>query len=107
MLKRNGKVFTQIVTNCSASELLPIIEKQIDIQNDSVIFYDSWKSYDGLADFGYKKHYRVRHGKNEFAKRELGGKVRNYINGIENFGGSAKLDWLDLEGSVKELFICI
>ncbi len=30
MLKRNGKVYTQIVNNCSISELLPIIEEQAD-----------------------------------------------------------------------------
>ena len=29
----------------------------------------------GLADFGYKKHYRIKHGENEFAKG-------NHINGI-------------------------
>lgn len=104
MLKRNGKVFTQIVKNCSANELLPIIEKQIDIRNDSVIFSDSWKSYDGLADFGYKKHYRVRHGKNEFAKRELGGKVKNHINGIENFWGLCKVRLVRFRGIHKGTF---
>ena len=104
MLKRNGKVFTQIVKNCSANELLPIIDKQIDIRNDSVIFSDSWKSYDGLADFGYKKHYRVRHGKNEFAKRELGGKVKNHINGIENFWGLCKVRLVRFRGIHKGTF---
>ena len=38
---------------------------------------------------GYKKHYRVHHGKNEFAKKEKK-KIRNHINGIENFWGLAK-----------------
>ena len=104
MLKRNGKVFTQIVKNCSANELLPIIDKQIDIRTDSVIFSDSWKSYDGLADFGYKKHYRVRHGKNEFAKRELGGKVKNHINGIENFWGLCKVRLVRFRGIHKGTF---
>ncbi len=55
MLKRNGKLFTQIVKNCSAGELLPIIDKQVDVRNDPIIFSDAWKSYDGLADFGYIK----------------------------------------------------
>ncbi len=27
MLKRNGKVYTQVVRNCSASELLPILRE--------------------------------------------------------------------------------
>ena len=104
ILKRNGKVFTQIVKNCSASELLPIIDKQIGIEDDSVIFSDAWKSYDGLADFGYKKHYRVKHGKNQFAKRELGGKVRNHINGIENFWGLCKVRLVRFRGIHKGTF---
>ena len=48
MLKRDGKVYTQIVRNCSVSELLPIIEDKID--KDSVLYTDCWKSYDGLVD---------------------------------------------------------
>ena len=91
MLKRNGKVFTQIVNNCSASELLPIIGNQISVEDNSIIFSDSWKYYDGLADFCQKRHYRVRHGKNEFAKQELGGRIKNHINGIENFWGLCKV----------------
>ena len=51
MLKRNGKVFTQIVKNCSANELLPIIKTQAN--RGSTMFSDSWKFYNGLADFGY------------------------------------------------------
>jgi len=43
------------------------------------IFTDSFKIYYGLADFGYRKHYRISHGENEFV---LG---NNHINGIENF----------------------
>ena len=77
MLKRNGQVYTQVVKNCSASELLPVLSNFADIKN-STIYSDTWKAYDGLVDFSAKAHYRVRHGKNEFA---LG---RNHINGIEN-----------------------
>jgi transposase-like protein len=35
---------------------------------DSVIHSDGWKGYNGIVDFGYKKHFRVHHGKNEFAR---------------------------------------
>ena len=37
-----------------------------------------------MADLGYKKHFRVDHGNNQFAK----GKA--HINGIESFCGFAK-----------------
>ena len=64
MLKRQRKIYTQVVENCSAKELLPIILEHS--KNDSRIFSDCWKSYDGLLDFRtavpcwqwLKKHYR-------------------------------------------------
>ena len=77
MLKRNGCVYTQIVKNCSASELLPIL-RDLSNLSQSTIYSDCWGAYDGLVDFGAKAHYRVKHSKNEFA---LG---KNHINGIEN-----------------------
>ena len=73
MLKRDGKVYTQIVKNCSANELL------FSELVSSAIYSDCWKAYDGLVDYGVKAHYRVKHSKNEFANG------KNHINGIENF----------------------
>jgi transposase-like protein len=35
---------------------------------DRVINSDGWRGYNGLVDFGYKRHFRVHHGKNEFAR---------------------------------------
>ena len=108
MLKRNGKVYTQIVKNCSANELIPIIKSQVD--NGSTMFSDSWKSYNGLADFGYKRHYRIKHGNNEFAERlfsQQNGKcvkIRNHINGIENFWGLAKTRLVRFRGIHKSTF---
>ena len=73
MLKRGGKVYTQIVKNCSANELIPILsESQRECKHkseldESVIYSDCWKGYDGLVDYGAKEHYRVKHSKSEFA----------------------------------------
>ena len=78
MLKRDGKVYAQIVKNYSASELIPILSEFSDL-DDSVIYSDCWKAYDGLVDYGAKAHYIVKHSKNEFANG------KNHINGIENF----------------------
>ena len=98
MLKRNGCVYTQIVKNCSASELLPIIRDLSDIR-EAEFYSDTWKAYDGLVDFGAKAHYRVKHSKNEFA---LG---KNHINGIENFWGYAKYRLAKFRGISKNNFI--
>lgn len=96
MLKRGDKVYTQIVKNCSASQLLPIIKGKAD--TDAVIYSDGFKTYDGLADFGYKKHYRVKHGENEFADGH------NHINGIENFWGLCKVRLAKFRGIHKHKF---
>ena len=83
MLKRDGKVYTQIVKNCSANELLPIL-KEFSKLDSSTIYSDCRKAYDGLVDYVALAHYRVKHSKNEFANG------KNHINGIENFWGYAK-----------------
>ena len=51
MLKRDGKVYTQIVKNCSASELIPILSQYSELDS-STIYSDCWKAYDGLVDYG-------------------------------------------------------
>ena len=66
MLKRDGKVYTQIVKSCSANEPIPVLPK-FSALDESVIYSDYWKAYDGLVDYGAKAHYRVKHSKNEFA----------------------------------------
>lgn len=80
LLKRNGKVYTQIVNDVSRDTLRKIIHSQVI--PESVIYSDSFRSYDGLILDGFK-HYRINHNK-EFARK------RNHINGIENFWGYAK-----------------
>ncbi len=66
------------------------------------MFTDGFKTYDGLVDMGYKKHYRVHHGNNEFSKKQ--GNVRNHINGIENFWGLAKVRLSKFRGMSKSTF---
>ena len=98
MLKRDGKVYTQIVKNCSANELIPILSQFSEL-DESVIYSDCWKAYDGLVDYGARAHYRVKHSKNEFANG------KNHINGIENFWGYAKHRLSKFKGIKKENFL--
>ena len=63
LIKRQGKVYTQVVKNCSAKELIPIIENKVN--KESTVYTDTFRTYDGLVNFGYKKHYRIKHGDNE------------------------------------------
>src|SRR5215207_3965367 len=82
LLKRDGKVYTEIVPDCKKATLQAIIRGRI--APETVIHSDGWRGYDGLVDVGYAKHYRVNHGKNEFARGT------HHINGIESFWSFAK-----------------
>ena len=96
LIKRKEKVYTQVAKNCSVKKLVPIVRKRVGI--DSVIYTDGFKTYDGLVNFGYKKHYRIHHGKNEFAAGA------NHINGIENFWSIAKTRLAKFRGINKPNF---
>ncbi len=96
LIKRGGKVYTQVVRNCSAKELLPIIREKIS--EESVVYTDGFKTYDGLVDLGYKRHHRIKHGQNEFAQGS------NHINGIENFWAIAKTRLMKFRGIHKRTF---
>jgi transposase-like protein len=65
LLKRQGKVYTEIVPDCSRATLQGIIRGRVE--PDTVIHSDGWHGYDGLVDIGFDKHFRVHHGENEFA----------------------------------------
>jgi transposase len=64
---------------------------------ESVIYADSFRSYDGLALDGFK-HYRINH-RTCFATSK-----RQHINGIENFRGYAKTKLESYYGVSREHF---
>lgn len=99
LLKRNGKVYTQIVPNVSRETLKQIV--QAKVEPDSTIYSDGWRSYDGLVDWGYKRHYRVNHDSNVFVNKT---NPKNHINGIENFWGVAKVRLAKLRGLRRDHF---
>jgi len=82
IFQRNGKVYTEIVPDCRKATLQAVIRGRVSLK--SVIHSDGWRGYNGLVDIGYKKHYRVRHGEDEFVNN------RSHINGIESFWSFAK-----------------
>ena len=96
VLKRGGKVYTQIVPNVTRAILQRIIKAKVSSEN--VVHSDGWGGYDGLVDLGYRKHYRVNHGHNEFARG------KSHINGIENFWGLAKVRLAKFRGVHQQTF---
>jgi transposase-like protein len=96
LLKRDGKVYTEIVPNAKAATLQSIIRGQASIE--SVIHTDGWAGYDGLVHVGFEKHFRVNHGENEFSTGD-----GNHINGIESFWGFAKHRLVKFKGIPKKI----
>lgn len=96
LLKREGKVFTQIVPNCERKQLLPVIKGQI--LANSTVYTDGWNSYDSLVLNGYK-HHRIYHSQNEFARG------KNHVNGIESFWSYTKRRLTKFNGVKKENFV--
>ena len=80
ILKRGGKVYTQIIDNTRTDTLMPIIRRKIE--PDSIVYTDSYRSYNAL-DISEFKHYRINHS-------AVFVEGRNHINGIENFWNQAK-----------------
>ena len=81
ILKRGGSVYTQIIPEASARTLKTIIRERVT--SGSVVYTDSWKSYDGLIIGGFE-HHRINH-----QWKLVDGKTR-HINGIESFWSYVK-----------------
>ena len=82
IFERDGRVYTEIVPNCTKATLQAVILGKVSV--DSIIYSDGWRGYNGLVDVGYDRHFRVNHGKNEFAHGKC------HINGIESFWSFSK-----------------
>ena len=96
ILQRGGKVYTEVVPDCAKATLQAIIRGKVD--PDSIIHSDHWRGYNGLVDLGYKKHYRVQHGANEFSRG------KTHINGIESFWYFSKRRLMKFHGLPKTTF---
>ena len=92
----NGTVYTQIIENASRATLLPIVKRLVSTQ-DSIVYTDKWRGYDGLVFDGYK-HFRVNHSK-QYSNRK-----GTHINGIENFWGYSKQRLAKFHGISRRTF---
>ena len=94
LLKRGGKVYTQVIPDAKASTLMPIIKERI--APDSIVYSDCMPSYNAL-DISEFHHYRINHSKLFVDKK-------NHINGIENFWNQAKRHMRQFNGVPKQNF---
>ena len=96
LLKRHDKVYTEIVPDCKRKTLQAIIRGHVAL--DSELHSDGLRSYNGLVDVGYAKHYRVQHNLDEFARGT------SHINGIESFWSYAKRRLQKFNGVPSQTF---
>ena len=94
IFERNGRVYTEVVEDCSAQTLQKVIRGRVN--KETIIHTDKWRGYDGLVDVGYDKHFRVNHSK-YFAEKGV------HINGIESFWSFTKRRLAKFNG-VKRYF---
>ena len=80
IFERGGAVFTEIVPDVKAKTLQAIIRGKVS--PESIVMTDGWQSYDGLADVGYDKHFRLKKYRKE-GSPFTDGPV--HVNGIESF----------------------
>jgi transposase len=96
LLKREGSVYTQIVSSAQRKELMPIIRRVV--ASGSEIYSDGWRSYDALAIYGYN-HKKVKHDENEFARED-----GTHINGVESYWSWMKRRLHKFNGIPKKQF---
>ena len=97
MLKREWKVYTQIIDDVSAKTLIPIIRWKVE--TTSIMNTDWRKSYDWLVDVWYEKHYRVHHWDNKFVRGT------QHINWIESFRSYCKRRLYKFNGIKNDKFL--
>jgi len=96
ILKRNGKVYSEIIKSAEKEVLMPIIRKVV--QSGSDIYSDGWRSYNALAVYGYN-HKKVKHSENEFARPD-----GTHINGVESYWSWTKRRLNKFNGISKRHF---
>jgi len=81
LLERDGRVYTRVVTQVTAEELMRHIKART--RKGSVYYTDAFRGYQSLKRYG--KHHTVNHSRSHVDRR-----TRNHINGIEGFWSYAK-----------------
>jgi len=94
--RRRGKVSVEIVDDVSADSLMRSATRKV--RRGSIVYTDTWKSYDSLMFCGYR-HTNIDHSK-VFSR----GKV--HINSIEGFWSFAKERLMKHHGISPKKFVC-
>ena len=94
LLKRGGKVHAMMIPDAKSLTLMGIMRERI--RPDSIVYTDSFRSYD-ILDVSEFHHHRINHS-------EIFADAHNHINGIENFWNQAKRHMRRYNGIPKAHF---
>jgi len=94
ILKRGGKVYTQMIPDTTSNTLFNAMKTRI--LPDSIVYTDCYRSYD-ILDVSLFHHHRINHS-------VLFADAHNHINGIENFWNQAKRNLRKYNGIPKQHF---
>ena len=94
LLKRGGKVYTQIIQDAKGSTLIPIIQKKVI--PDSIVYSDCWRGYNTLDVTDFNTIALTI--QNCLQIREI------ILMVLENFWNQAKPDMRKFNGIPKESF---
>jgi transposase len=95
ILKRGGRVYTQMIPNARAKSIMPIIKAKI--KPDSIVYSDAFGTYDILTVEGFR-HHRINHRVHYVSPSG------RHINGIENFWNQAKRHLRKYNGIPRQNF---
>lgn len=110
LYQRNGVVYVKFIEDAGKKTLQDIIKGKIVLESE--VYTDTWKSYRGLNDHGYR-HRTINHDAGEYARVEKAQRSKHkntvprkiHINGIEGFWGYLKERLLKHHGVGKNNLI--
>jgi transposase-like protein len=98
MVERDGNAITHIVPDVKAHTLLPMIERNVEKSNKTVVYTDELRSYNHIERLGYS-HEIVQHS----AKQYVNGIV--HVNTMESLWGTIKRGIDGVNHSVSPLYL--
>jgi transposase len=98
MVERQGNAITKVIPNVQARTLLPMIERNVEKSNKTVVYTDELPSYNHVERLGYS-HEIVQHS----AKQYVNGIV--HVNTMESLWGTIKRGIDGVNHSVSPLYL--
>ena len=98
MVERQGNAITKVIPNVQANTLLPMIERNVEKSNKTVVYTDELPSYNHVERLGYA-HEIVQHS----AKQYVNGVV--HVNTMESLWGTIKRGIDGVIHSVSPLYL--